>query len=351
MLPAFGKIMDEPDLRMMGVEINGIMYGAKADKQGFIGCAHYTDPIIKGDFVVGSLDALLDALAKAKAGEVIFIPSGTIIDLTASVYIEKLALEVPEGVTLAGDRGHKGAEGALLTSDALDTPVMIKARGPNVRISGLRIQGPNPKRYLEHHRRAFGPDGKGSGYYYKFPTSNGIVTEHSGLEVDNCEISAFGHAGISLRKGEDHHIHHNFIHQCQYNGLGYGISHDVAHSIIEYNLFNENRHSIAGTGRPGCGYVARHNVELGISLSHCFDMHGGRDRKDGTDVAGTSIEIYNNTFWAPQSSVVIRGIPQKHCEVHHNWFPKHHNAKQAVRASDRTTVKDNVYGENPTIVA
>ena len=114
---------------------------------------------------------------------------------------------------------------------------------------------------------------------------------------------------------------------------------------IEYNLFDWNRHSIAGTGRPGCSYIARHNVELGTSLSHCFDMHGGRDRKDGTDIAGTVIEIHNNTFRAPQTPVVIRGVPQDKCEVHHNWFPKHGDAKRAVRAGARTRVFDNLYGE------
>ena len=102
---------------------------------------------------------------------------------------------------------------------------------------------------------------------------------------------------------------------------------------IEYNLFNWNRHSIAGTGRPGNSYVARHNVELGVSLSHCFDMHGGRDRGDGTDTAGTLIEIYNNTFRASQTPVVIRGVPEKRCEVHHNWFLKHDhvNPQEAVQ--------------------
>ena len=112
-------------------------------------------------------------------------------------------------------------------------------------------------------------------------------------------------------------------------------------------VFNSNRHSIAGTGRPDCGYVARHNVELGVSLSHCFDMHGGRDRKDGTNVAGTTIEISNNTFRAPQTPVVIRGAPQEKCQVHHNWFPKHRTARAAVRAEAKTTVKDNAYGAKP----
>lgn len=348
--PALVQPPYTPGDKRKWVKINKKLYGAKPNESGPIGGGkHYTNIITKGDYIVKDLNSLLEALSKAKAGQVIFIPAEIFIDLTAPIYIEELVLEVPEGVTLAGDRGYKGSKGALLTSDALKTPVMIKATGPNVRITGLRIKGPNPKRYLDHHARAFGPGGEGHAYYYKLPVSRGIITSYSYLEVDNCEISAFSNSGITLTRGTRHHIHHNFIHQCQYNGLGYGVSHQEASSLIEYNLFDSNRHSIAGTGQPGCSYIARHNVELGVSLSHCFDMHGGRDRKDGTDIAGTSIEIYNNTFCAPQRSVVIRGVPEEKCEVYFNWFQKHSEDVQAVRAHEKTWVFDNVYGEKPAV--
>lgn len=332
------------------IEIDNIVYGAKPDDLGPIGGGNgYANIITKGHYTVRDLDALLDALSKAKAGQVVFMPAGTVIDLTARIYIDKLVLEIPEGVTIAGDRGHGKSPGALLTSDALKTPVMIRAAGPDVRVTGLRIQGPNPKRYLDHHRRSFGQGGAGSKYYYKLPTSNGISTRHARLEVDNCEISGFSHAGVYLITAQGHHIHHNHIHHCQYQGLGYGVCHNTAASMIEYNLFNWNRHSIAGTGRPGNSYVARHNVELGTSLSHCFDMHGGRDRKDGTNIAGTSINIYNNTFRAQQTPVVIRGEPEDKCEVHHNWFMKHSKAGQAVRSSGRTEVFNNAYTDKPKV--
>jgi hypothetical protein len=332
------------------VEINGEKYGAQADDLGPIGGGKgYKRIISKGDFTATNLDELLDALSKVKAGQVVFIPRETEIDCTARVYIEELVLQVPAGVTLAGNRGENGSQGALLYSDALKTPVLIRATGPDVRITGLRIRGPNPKRYLDHHHRSFA-EGRGHGYYYKFPTSAGINTQHPHLEVDNCDISAFGAAGIQLRGGDRHHIHHCFIHHCQYNGLGYGVSHDVASSLIERNLFDFNRHSIAGTGRPGCGYEARHNVELGTSLSHCFDMHGGRDRKDGTDIAGTRIIIHHNTFRAPEHAVVIRGVPQEKCDVFGNWFPRHDSAQAAVRASTGTHVHNNAYGTAPPVV-
>lgn len=332
------------DEKTSWVEKDGTAYGAKPDDRGPTGGGEgYAKVVRDGDYVARDLDTLLQALSKAETGQVVFIPGETTIDLTARIYIEDLVLEVPEGVTLAGERGHRNSAGALLTSDALDTPVIIRAAGPGVRVTGLRIQGPNAKRYLDHHRRSFGPEGKGRDYYYEFPTSNGIETKYRGVEVDNCEISGFSHAGIYLRDGEGHHVHHSFIHHCQYNGLGYGVCHNTASSLIEHNLFNWNRHSIAGTGRPGCGYVARHNVELGVSLSHCFDMHGGRDRQDGTNIAGTRIEICNNTFRAPNTPVVIRGVPQEKCDVHHNWFVKHKGPEGAVRASARTHVLNNAY--------
>jgi hypothetical protein len=346
------------------IDVDGVVYGAKADERGPIGGGEgYVEIFETGDVVVTDLNALLEALAVARPGEVVFIPRGTEIDLTARIYIEDLVLEVPGGVTLAGDRGREGSEGALLHSDALDTPVMIRALGPDVRVTGLRIRGPNPKRYLDHHYRSFTRDESGEAYryhegqdprgghsyYYQFPIQRGIESGHDGLRVDNCEMSGFGHSAIYLSAGRNHRVHHNFIHHCQYQGLGYGVCLNEAFAHIEYNLFDWNRHSIAGTGRAGSGYVARHNVELGTSLSHCFDMHGGRDRKDGTNIAGTAIEIYNNTFRAPETPVVIRGAPEQACRVHHNWFPRHATPAVAVVAEEGTIVENNAYGDPPVL--
>jgi hypothetical protein len=330
------------------VEVGGVTYGARPDERGPIGGGEgYAAIVTGGDYVVKDIDSLVDALSKATTGQVVFIPGDAEMDLTALIYIEKLVLQVPGGVTLASDRGNAGSLGALIESDALDTRALIRALGPGVRVTGLRLEGPNPKRYLDHHRRAYGPGGKGAEYYYKLPVSSGIVADQPSLEVDNCDISGFSLAGANLQKGEGHHIHHCSIHHCQYQGLGYGVCLDTASAVIEQNLFNWNRHSIAGTGRPPSGYVARNNVELGVSLSHCFDMHGGRDRNDGTDTAGTTIEVSHNTFRAPQTPVVIRGVPQERCDVTRNWFPQHAEPAEAVHGSAKTNVFDNAYGADP----
>ena len=119
-------------------EIDGTVYGAKPDGRGPIGGGEgYVNIVTEGDFTANDLDSLLDALSKAKAGQVVFIPGEAEIDLTARIYIEKLAVVVPEGVTLAGDRGHNGSKGAVLTSDALKTRAIIRAGGPDVRVTGF----------------------------------------------------------------------------------------------------------------------------------------------------------------------------------------------------------------------
>ncbi|MFC1526046.1 right-handed parallel beta-helix repeat-containing protein [Candidatus Latescibacterota bacterium] len=333
------------------ITVGGTSYGAQPDERGPIGGGDgYTETVSGGNLAATDLESLIDALSRAAADQVVFVPGDTEIDLTSFIYMDQFALELPEGVTLASDRGHGGSPGALLTSDALDTPTMLRILGPGTRVTGLRLRGPNTKRYIDHHDRAFSEGGGGHEYYYRFPTQSGITTEMDELEVDNCEISGFGLAGVHLKSGTGHRIHHCSIHHCQYQGLGYGVAHNTASSAVEHNLFDWNRHSIAGTGRPGCEYVARHNVELGTSLGHCFDMHGGRDRKDGTDVAGSSIDIHNNTFRAPEGPVVIRGVPEDRCDVHHNWFLRHRGPTEAVRASDRTAVFDNAYGEPARVI-
>ena len=330
------------------VTISSKTYGAQGNASGPIGggpgYGHYPKPTV----TVRTLDELLDALPTTTAGDVIYLPGDTVIECTERVYVEKMVLGVAEGVTLASDRGRAGSKGALITCDAFDTKPLIEATGPKVRVTGLRLSGPNARRSLEHHHRSFAEE-RGHSYYYKFPTSDGVRTEYPGLQVDNCELAGWSHAAVWLVGGTGHHIHHNFIHHNQYQGLDYGVSHDVAHSLIERNLFNHNRHSIAGTGRSGCGYTARHNVEQGTSLSHCFDMHGGRDRKDGTDTAGTEMAFSNNTFWCPKPAIKIRGIPEKPIVVRNNWFT-HGSPDKAILQDEPIRSGKNVYGRRtPTV--
>jgi hypothetical protein len=317
--------------------------------------------VTDGQHKVKTPEELVAALAKAQPGEVIFIDPKAELDFTTLIYAEQLVLTIPGGVTVASNRGQDGSLGALLYSEAFATSPLLTTLGPDVRLSGLRLRGPDPKRRLDHHRRAFSSgraEKDASAYYYKFPVSNGIATKFPGLEVDNCEISGFSHAGVWLSNGDRHHVHHNYIHHNQYHGLGYGISHgygENAVSLIEYNVFDYNRHSIAATGKPGNAYEACNNVEIGHANGHYFDMHGGADRKDGTLIAGDWMKIHHNTFTLTEAAtVVIRGVPQQQAEIHHNWFA-HPTLEGPVRpwpcgGATHVICQENAYGREKPVV-
>jgi hypothetical protein len=346
-----------PTLGQTWVDIAGVTYGAKPDALGPIGGGRgYTRLVTGGQYQVATIDELLDALKKAKAGETVFLDPKAELDFTALVYAENLVIGIPEGVTLASNRGQDGSPGALLCSEAFQTSPLIRALGPKVRVTGLRVRGPDPKTRLDHHRRAFstGREEKdASGYYYKLPNSDGIATEFAELEVDNCELSGWSSGAVSLADGTGQHVHHCYIHHNQRNGLGYGVVMGYgkqAVALIEYNLFDYNRHSIAGTGKPGNAYEARHNVEGGHAISHYFDLHGGADRKDGTSIAGDWLKVHHNTFLrADQRAILIRGIPQEQAELHHNWFAATEPGPAVIGpwptgGGTRVVSHDNAYG-------
>lgn len=333
------------------VEIDGVIYGAKPNELGPIGGAFgYKKIVTSGDFVTTTVQGVMDALAKAKPGQTVFLPGNAVLDMTAWIIADKKTIDVPAGVTLAGDRGAGNSFGAMIFSTEMHTQPMIRVLGEGARITGLRLRGPDPLGRRDHYFRSY-HQGGGRELYYAMPNSDGIMATASHLEIDNCEIMGWSNGGINLARGKDHRIHHNYFHHCRRQGLGYGIVINRSFSAIEYNLFDYCRHYIAGTGAPGSGYEAANNVTLLNSSSHLFDMHGGRDRKDGTTIAGTYIKVHHNTFMHPTERILyIRGIPQEVAEFHHNWVYRNYDeAKKStlVDSDGKTSARDNVYGNPP----
>jgi hypothetical protein len=112
------------------------------------------------------------------------------------------------------------------------------------------------------------------------------------------------------------------------------------------NRFDHGRHYIASSGAPGSGYEAAWNLVGPNAISHHFDMHGGRDRGDGTDIAGDWLRIHHNTFRGRHRPVVIRGVPSQGAEIHHNWFAG--PSEKPVRTRGNTRVYRNAYGPDKT---
>lgn len=316
-------------LKIESKAIDEESFGAEANPTGdpVGGCKGYRRLVLQSDYQVKTAEELLAALKTAKGGEVVYVDDKAEIDLT-----DRRGIIIPGGVTLASGRGKGESTGALLYRNELATSPLFLAGGEKVRVTGLRLRGPDQKRRTEQMRQLHK-----EGRYYSIPNSDGIISTHPRLEVDNCELWGWSHAAVFLKRGASKaHIHHNYIHHNQRSGLGYGVCIDQSDTLIEANLFDWCRHHIAGTGRPGTSYEARYNLVLENANGHSFDMHGGTDRKDGTDIAGDSIKIHHNTFKATRvQAIVIRGRSRQSAEIHHNWF-LHPDPDKAVRQTNAT---------------
>ncbi len=297
-------------------------FGCEANPTGdpIGGGSGYRDVHTSGDFIVKTKPELLSALKEAKAGQVVFVPDGVEIDLTGERNVT-----IPGGVTLAGTRGLDQSLGARIFATRKESFALMRTAGYDVRITGLRFEGP----YGGTDRVGF--------------STTFCSLGHSGAEVDNCEIYNFNVVGLGVASTAiDVRIHHNHIHHCTRGGLGYGVSTSSSDVRIIANQFDNCRHHIASSGTPGSGYEAAWNFVGPDAISHHFDMHGGRDRGDSTDIAGDWMHVHHNTFQGRQRHVVIRGVPSQGAEVHHNWFAG--PAEKKVVSSGNTRVYRNVYG-------
>ena len=326
------------------------IYGAFIiNEQPIGGSIGYKNIIDKDNcqYIVRNAKELEAALNKVRNGEYIYIDDQASINM---LNLQKI--HINKSITLCSGRGHKGSEGAILYTNMEQTDLFI-INVSNVRISGLRIKGPDTLvRYEE--MTALNNAGK----YYDKPISRAILTNDMGittenLEIDNCEIWGWSHAAIFLREGAmNSKIHHNFIHHNQRHGLGYGICLDASSAIIHSNKFDYNRHDINGTGRPGTAYEAYNNIIFPNGTNHSFDMHGGGDRNDGTSLAGDYVNIHHNTFYSTEvPAFFLRGTPQNYAKITNNLF--YHSGKEKTvlplrSYSDpkKVKIKNNKYTEN-----
>jgi hypothetical protein len=250
---------------------------------------------------------LRTALATATSGTVIYLePTGN-FQLTGT-----FPILVPEGVTIASNRGAlvEGvySEGALIAVDSGSVSANVPVFDTNasgVRFSSLRFEGP------------YGIIDES----YTQVETVGIRARSgaSNIEIDNIEIYGWTNAAIYLKGAQHAYVHHNHIHRNHHQhfytntstGSGasaYGIVlYDDADALIEANIFDYNRHSIAGHGEPGQSYEARYNIVQQHLAAHAFDMHqftGPANAKS----AGNEIYIHHNTFLTTQASTgVING--------------------------------------------
>ena len=315
-----GQFGDEPDqgrrsfMKLLGTTAvatglgsAAIDTGAAASRDPF---THVKSVVLDGNYprttsqsdatsVVRSRSEFLDALGNASSGDVVFVPGDAQIGLGGAGPID-----IPGGVTIASDRSVNGSAGGMLFTDEKELP-LFRTAGQDVRLTGIRVRGNHPEGYHEF-----------TGWN---ESASGIRVDHTGVEIDNCEIFGWGYAGINVN-ADGLHVHHCHVHANEEDGLGYGVNCSGGHTTIEFNYFLHNRHSIAGTGSSG--YTARYNLIGPEADDHAFDMH---------EPGGNRIEIHHNKFeysqtihGSPIEAVKIRGVPNDICKIHDNWF--HHDS-------------------------
>lgn len=236
---------------------------------------------------------LYDALTSATSDDVVFL------DGSATVSTQ---IPVRSGVTLASGRGNPNATtGTIHASGAPNYGVLDVESG--ARVSGVRFDG-GVSSWIPW-------DGSPS------TLSSAIDARGvSNVEIDNCEISNFGWAGVHANG--DVHVHHCHIHDILQDGYAYGVINYGGTQMIEANRFERMRHCVNGSGNGS--YTARFNVVEEEMFDHCFDQHSG----------GTRTEVYRNTIkpvfdiepggGARVPAVTIRGVPSDVAQVYENWI-------------------------------
>jgi len=320
--------------------------------------------------VVRTIDELRQALAAPVEGaRLIYVDDDAELDLTycarrplpercfsvrsrPPLDCKDYTLSIPPNTVLASGRGRGGSRGALLSTRTYTACPLISVTGPGTRVTGLRIHGADSTIENDDPLHC---DGDSSGISVISPA--GAVRWDP--EIDNNEMAAWPQAAVNVGSVLGVNVHHNVIqfnrrHEengtCGHDyGLGYGVVVGPGSAVIEANVFDHNRHDIASSGAPGSFYRATYNLVLAGAVDHSYDVHGGKDREDCTNVAGSGFVIHHNTFLqAHKPAVRFRGIPMKGAWIYKNTTRSTQigSAFTQINAQGRFHREDNRIGIN-----
>lgn len=331
------------------------VYGADANPTGdSIGGGNgYSKIVTQGDFVVNDVTQLLAAFAAAQPGNVILVAPGANIDISGITNVE-----IPEGITLAGNRGQNGAAGPLLFSTSTPAENIVFFVQSNVRITGLRFKGPDDD--YQEIDYAIRPDTK----------LVCMAAEGENIEVENCEISHFARGGVEVYPGgKNIHVHHCFLHDIHSYPV-VALNKSEPPILVEANRIHWIWHATAGSGAPGTGYEARYNIIVREAApdswqpyvgQHAIDMHDYLPvlQERGHHIAGDYMNIHHNTFVNEAGSdpsvltsydAAVRGVPRVLAEFHQNIFLQTDPAQAILELDGNTWVYDNLYGPQQTLI-
>ncbi len=244
----------------------------------------------------------------------------------------------------------------------------------NVRVSGFRLEGPTSDIESDKDFSAMGiritPNGWVAGTIHDIEISNMEMSHWSGAAIGVYDSTQSEERGrLTNENVSAVHIQNNFLHHNRHYGLGYGVVVGAGgYALIEQNVFDENRHAIAGDSRNGMdysGYTARDNLILAGGGLHCsfsaqgvpfptpvcwqthqIDMHGDKSSHlNGAWCCGTAGETMmierNTILYTNGIAIKIRGNPADKAVVDGNAF-KHKKMTDAISQNGNPGIIDTI---------
>jgi hypothetical protein len=273
-----------------------------------------------------------------------------IVRIAGNVNLDLSGLQgvvVAPGVQIIGDRS--GFRGGPMLYTTTFPPLLLMIGDPDtgipsddVHISGIRWDGGEP----------------GDPTATLGPLDADAIDIYSSqrVEIDHNEFVAWKGTAVNVRdpwgrlSGHNANtvwVHDNYMHHNQHptadtvnpfgsgHGGGYGVNvADGAYALVEKNAFWFNRHSIAGSGVLGTGYLAYRNLFIGPGIdsihdgiprmNHMVDMHGIFNcgiYSYNCGLAGEYMDLAYNAFPSTDSvDIKLRGTPDTGMFVENNAF-------------------------------
>jgi Tectonin domain/Proprotein convertase P-domain/Putative Ig domain len=278
---------------------------------------------------------------------------GTTVIVAGNVNLDLSGLDfvnVAPGVQILGDRSVNPL-GPLLFTTTEPSDLFHVGRPANPtppfsheRISGIRLRGGSSTDPFQN----MGEE-----------DSNGILVQKPNVEIDHNEISLWRGTGVEVMECSSNDacpapdilsrpapgdtvstvwIHDNYIHHDQHptgdfgggHGGGYGVeSSHGGYALVEQNVFDSNRHSIAAGFQPGTGYLFYRNLILPnggdntqFTHTHAIDVHGSnKDDSYESGAAGEYFDVqYNTVEYSNGADIKLRGIPSIGMDIGNNVF-------------------------------
>ncbi len=237
-------------------------------------------------------------------------------------------LPVKSGVEIVGERGALSSRPTLYARDISMGYPLLHVTGNDVRISGIRFLGPKP---ASTHGRT---DPTVSAIQVLQDYDNQLGRR---VLIEDNEMEQWSGAAVTVRGAHEVRrpeewdpawkkpvpadaslvrVERNYLHDNVMDAKGYGVVvGGGCYVTVTGNVFDNNRHALAASGKAFSGYVARFNYVLqggikenGSYYNQHFDVHGVGDGGYGGP-AGTFFDINSNTIRGEQGYKLVKTRP------------------------------------------